>query len=75
MAHNSITGGMMDDLGLWAFLGILFLILALLIWYRAKHPTSYDSSMSDEEEQDWMDDLLFPPFYNSCDDSSNDNED
>ena len=66
----------MEDLGLWAFLGILFLILAPLILYGAKHPTSCDSSMSDEEEQDWMDDLLFPPFYNSCDDSSNDdNED
>ena len=61
----------MED-GQWVALAGL-VILALLVWWRIKHPTPYPQQMTEEEEQDWMDDLLFPPY--SCWDNSDDKED
>lgn len=62
----------MEDWPLYAWLGFLLVCLVLLVWYRAKHPVPY-VPMTPEEEQDWMDDLLFPP-YCCWDDQGDDDE-
>lgn len=57
----------MEDWPLYAWLGFLLLCLVLLVWYRVRHPVPY-VPMSQEELDDWMDDLLFPPYTGGNDD-------
>jgi hypothetical protein len=58
----------------WPLLGAHILVLVLLIRYRLKHPGSPTNSMTEEEREDWMDDLLFPPYCCWGDPGSNDDD-
>lgn len=62
--------------GAWVviILGAHVAALVGLIWYRYRHPGCRSAPMTQEEWDDFLDDLLFPPFTDWGNDDDSEDE-